>query len=234
MHQSYRPNGGVCTGGWNHVAVTVQRLNGNSQPLTSGGKIFLNGQVIHNFNPKDRASNLDNGDPLWIGRSHVNPCGATSFFWNGGIDEVEIFKRELAPSEIMDIFLADKAGKCKSSPIIGACCDTLNGVCSEGILEADCVGDQRTWTDGASCAEVVCDPAPGACCDQDVFGTCTVTTAMACDCLKCVWHKLLACEDIECKHNSIPTVSQWGLVVLTLLLLTGAKVYFGRRQTETA
>jgi hypothetical protein len=25
-------------------------------------------------------------------------------------------------------------------------------------------------------------------------------------------------------------MSQWGLVVLTLLLLTGAKVFFGRRQ----
>ena len=32
----------------------------------------------------------------------------------------------------------------------------------------------------------------------------------------------------------IPTVSEWGLVVLTLLLLIGAKIYFGRRQTPTA
>lgn len=28
---------------------------------------------------------------------------------------------------------------------------------------------------------------------------------------------------------AIPTVSEWGLVVMTLLLLTGAKIYFGRR-----
>jgi hypothetical protein len=122
---------------------------------------------------------------------------------------------------------------CEPPLLTGACCDTLNGVCSEGILAGDCIGDQRIWTHGASCAEVVCDPAPGACCDQDVFGTCTVTTVMECDCLKCIWHKLLACEDIECTHNPIPTVSHWGLVVLSLLLLTGAKVYFGRRQTET-
>ncbi len=33
-----------------------------------------------------------------------------------------------------------------------------------------------------------------------------------------------------CAPNSIPTVSEWGLVVLTLMLLIGAKVYFGRRQ----
>ena len=30
--------------------------------------------------------------------------------------------------------------------------------------------------------------------------------------------------------DPIPTVSEWGLVVLTLLLLTGAKIYFGRRR----
>jgi len=32
----------------------------------------------------------------------------------------------------------------------------------------------------------------------------------------------------------IPTVSTWGLVILTLLLMTGAKIYFGRRQVEMA
>jgi IPTL-CTERM motif len=59
-----------------------------------------------------------------------------------------------------------------------------------------------------------------------------MTTVMACDCNKCVWHKMLTCAQVECMHAAIPTVSQWGLVVLTLLLLTGAKVYFGRRPTS--
>ena len=43
--------------------------------------------------------------------------------------------------------------------------------------------------------------------------------------------------DIDADGNSIPdcleripTVSTWGLVILTLLLLTAWKVYFGRRQ----
>jgi len=39
----------------------------------------------------------------------------------------------------------------------------------------------------------------------------------------------LPCDEIKCWHNPIPTVSEWGLVVMTLLLLTGAKVYFGWR-----
>ncbi len=37
-----------------------------------------------------------------------------------------------------------------------------------------------------------------------------------------------------CRDGPIPTVSVWGLVVLTLLLLIGAKIYFARRETVTA
>ena len=37
----------------------------------------------------------------------------------------------------------------------------------------------------------------------------------------------------ECPSN-IPTVSEWGLVVLTLLLLVVAKVYFGRGHRASA
>jgi len=36
-------------------------------------------------------------------------------------------------------------------------------------------------------------------------------------------------DSAEC-FKVIPTMSEWGLVILTLLLLTGAKIFFGRRQ----
>jgi len=49
-----------------------------------------------------------------------------------------------------------------------------------------------------------------------------------------LFYKDTPCSEIECTHNSIPTMSQWGLAVLTLLLLIGAKVYFGRRQVDVA
>ena len=71
----------------------------------------------------------------------------------------------------------------------GACCDTLNGVCSEGILAADCVGDQRVWTDGSSCAEIVC----------------------------------------EVTHAAIPTVSEWGLILMTLIGLAAGTILLRRR-----
>jgi len=73
-------------------------------------------------------------------------------------------------------------------------------------------------------------PNLGACCDREAFGECgdgVLRSECACD--KCVWLKDEVCADIECTHLSIPTVSQWGLVVLTLLLLSGAKVFFRRR-----
>lgn len=112
----------------------------------------------------------------------------------------------------------------------GSCCNTLEGTCTDGVLFADCSGAQRLWTKNGDCGSVACDAVLGACCDADPFGSCTDTTAAGCVCDKCTWSKLQSCSTVECTHNSIPTVSEWGLVVLTLLLLTGAKVYFGRRE----
>jgi hypothetical protein len=74
-------------------------------------------------------------------------------------------------------------------------------------------------------------PLPlGACCDHDPFGACTdEVTEAQCVCEKCEWFDKQACVHVACTKFPIPAVSEWGLVVLTLLLLTGAKVYFGRR-----
>ena len=36
-------------------------------------------------------------------------------------------------------------------------------------------------------------------------------------------------DDLCDTGKAIPTVSQWGLLIMTLLLLTGAKLCFGRR-----
>lgn len=42
------------------------------------------------------------------------------------------------------------------------------------------------------------------------------------------------CDDPDCDDDDpacvIPTVSAWGLIVLTLLLLTGAKFHFDRKR----
>lgn len=130
-------------------------------------------------------------------------------------------------------------GNC--AEITGACCDSLTGNCFESI-QGDCpeTASHTTWTLGAACADVNCQAAMGACCDSGTndptVATCSQTTLAQCDCARCTWTKAVACDDIEClpDFQTIPTVSEWGLVVLALLLLVGGKIYFGRREEATA
>ena len=86
-----------------HVAVTVDRTS------NTGGNLYVDGVVVLNFNPTNRPGSLTNGEPLFIGRHAGTP--STSFI--GLIDEVEIFGRELTAGEVLSIFTAGTAGKCK-------------------------------------------------------------------------------------------------------------------------
>lgn len=119
--------------------------------------------------------------------------------------------------------------------ITGACCNTLNGTCYD-VIAGDCILDEwTTWTKGAPCSSMQCAADMGSCCDHD-DGSCTMTTNAGCNCEKCAWDKGGDCATMDCMANftPIPTVSEWGLAILALLLLVGAKIYFGRRQTATA
>jgi hypothetical protein len=81
------------------------------------------------------------------------------------------------------------------------------------------------------CEELPCPPVLGACCDHDPFGGCTDgLTRAQCNCTRCEWTKLALCDDVACPRDSIPTVGAWGLAILSLLLMTGAKIRFGRIQ----
>ena len=88
---------------WHHVAVTVSRV-------ANGGRFYVDGVPLDTFTPL--AGNIDNGSTLWIGRSDV----AGNRPWLGCIDEVELFNRALSAAEILDIFQAGIAGKCKPCP----------------------------------------------------------------------------------------------------------------------
>jgi len=124
----------------------------------------------------------------------------------------------------------------------GACCDQriANPAlrCRDDVPASECVIDdpgQVSWYKFTACADITCGEHTGACCDEDPFGTCQDNVpASQCNCTKCLFYKDTPCSAVGCVHNSIPTVSQWGLAILTLLLLTGAKIYFGRRQADAA
>ena len=117
----------------------------------------------------------------------------------------------------------------------GQCVDGTPLVCNDGNAcngvetcnpSSGCVpGTPLQCNDGIACnGQETCNPSSGCVsgspvnCDDGI--DCTVDSCNEPDgsCTN---------DDADC---SIPTVSEWGLVVLTLMLLIGAKVYFGRRQ----
>ncbi len=125
----------------------------------------------------------------------------------------------------------------------GSCCDSISGLCVNDQLEPDCNAlTQSTWTLNTNCVDVSCFAAGGACCESlnglPGAASCESTTLENCQCATCTWTKGGSCADLKseglCLTNPIPTVSEWGLVILTLLLLAGAKIYFGRRRVVTA
>jgi hypothetical protein len=104
-HSNYVSNVFVADGHMHHVAVTVDRDD------PQGIRFYRNGvQVGPAGNPTPRSGNLKNSAPLRIGGSSDKFFPA---FFDGVLDELEIFKRALGPFEVARIAFADGAGKCK-------------------------------------------------------------------------------------------------------------------------
>lgn len=120
-----------------------------------------------------------------------------------------------------------------------ACCEELSGACENSLAQEYCNGEHQTWTRRASCSQVACVAANGACCDTGsedaAIAECSVTTIAECVCQKCTWTKGATCDEVLCDANfiPIPAVSEWGLVAIALLLLTGGKIYFRGKRPKT-
>jgi len=184
---------------------------------------------------------LTNSDPLLIG-SNITGLVST------GIDEVGIFNRVLGPTEILDIFQAGSAGKCK--PVI-------NFTGAQFCIFGPSTGVGWTWTLGGSGPFSVPPVAAGSTAIQLAAAwvanmtlngvTATQLTGSQANCFTISQSQTLTVDGCTvtgnpngCSFNPtvielvgggprIPTVSQWGLAILALLLLVGAKVYFDRR-----
>jgi len=121
----------------------------------------------------------------------------------------------------------------------GACCDGLTGNCTNGQLRENCFGQNVVWSQELTCADTSgCDPIPGACCDYNHpdplsrEGVCTNGVSMAdCQGETQVWTKGASCAQVDCTRPLIfviPTVSEWGMAVLALVLIILGKLAFGR------
>ncbi|MBI3785293.1 MAG: hypothetical protein HY270_18020 [Deltaproteobacteria bacterium] len=97
----------VDDGTWHHVAATINR--GSS----SGGNLYVDGQLVYTFDPTTRPGSIINAAPLRLG---VRLVGGAQAFENfqGAIDEVEIFARELGAGEISALYASRSSGKCKT------------------------------------------------------------------------------------------------------------------------
>jgi hypothetical protein len=105
---------------WHHIAVTVNRLS------PTGITFYHNGVSAGTADPMTHMGTLGNNSPLRIGTRTANPP-LTGWF-RGDIDELEIFNRELTEPEVLALYTAQEAGKCKPFSIPGAClgCNQLS------------------------------------------------------------------------------------------------------------
>jgi hypothetical protein len=93
----------LADGQWHHVAVTVTRGS------ATGIRWYLDGRPsAATDNPLSHQGSLNNSNPLLFGRNED-----MIYWWSGALDEVEIFNRVLANSEVAAIFAAGSDGKCK-------------------------------------------------------------------------------------------------------------------------
>lgn len=102
-----------------------------------------------------------------------------------------------------------------------------------------CAGGANTNLTSQTCTSTLCIPMPsprGGCCLED--GRCLFITEDECDGENGIFHG----DDVPCVgdnnnngiddlcEESIPTVSEWGLIILGLLLLIAGKLQFGQSQ----
>jgi hypothetical protein len=115
-----------------------------------------------------------------------------------------------------------------------ACCDFTTYDCVN-VMETECDDLGGSFTEGTLCNNL---PAPcseaGACCNVPT-GVCTDTFALFCDGYLQAFYPGQLCTAIDCEvPDNVPTLTQWGMIALTVVLLTGLTIKFGRRRTVTA
>ena len=100
--------------GWHHIAVTVQRSSQQGITWYYDGQCLSSGAVCTTSDPTDRTGSLVSAGPLRIGtRTAAEPF--TGWF-QGDLDELEIYNRVLTPAEVLGIYNAGSHGKCKPNP----------------------------------------------------------------------------------------------------------------------
>ena len=103
--QYFYATGGICDANWHFICVTVKRGSPSAVIWTIDG-YPSSPQTI-----PGAIGTTTNTQPLWLGRANVSPF--PSGFWTGYADELELFNKVLAPTEVASIYNSGPNGKCK-------------------------------------------------------------------------------------------------------------------------
>ena len=88
--------------------MTVRRRDPTILFFNTARISFYNSKLESTVFPPTKAGSLANNTPLRIGTRTLG-----GGWFKGDIDELEIFNRELSETEVTDIFMAGRIGKCK-------------------------------------------------------------------------------------------------------------------------
>ncbi len=102
---SVGPESFVADDVWHNVAVTFDRDD------PEGLNLYVDGDAVGTFNGMGKSGDLDNDANLLIGKGY-GISGPVSYF-EGILDEVEMFDRALSGPEIQQLAAAEDDGKCK-------------------------------------------------------------------------------------------------------------------------
>ncbi|MGD9968372.1 MAG: SUMF1/EgtB/PvdO family nonheme iron enzyme [Hyphomonadaceae bacterium] len=112
-HTNWIAQSNIANEQWRHIAVTVDR------DADQGGRIYVDGVLVHTFDPRSRRGSLNVGTLLNVGHDTFSNAVGVPL----GVDEIEIYNRVLTPAE-----LAQLAGASR--------CTLLNA----GVQFDDCSG----------------------------------------------------------------------------------------------
>ncbi|MEM8931661.1 MAG: sialidase family protein [Acidobacteriota bacterium] len=106
----HAPGPNLNDGDWHHLAVTVDRSS------STGGRFYVDGHLVHTFDPSNRRASISNAAELNIGRT----SGGGSHL-DGKIDEVQLYNRSLSANEIAGLYEAGANGQCKPVRVSMSC-----------------------------------------------------------------------------------------------------------------
>lgn len=199
--------------------VHIERFPVLLSDLANGYEIFeFFGFIIEEYNPE------------WVS---VDVRGYNFVIWDS---EPGIIEHECLPSSLQSL---DLSFCITSEPVqeTGACCFPDERMC-ENLLEPECDTQGGVFLGaGTACQgdldgngiDEECEPVLGACCWPS--GLCTLETQANCENNGGTFYLGQSCVEVDCGGGQdIPTLSEWGMIILGLLLLTAGTVAVVRRR----